>query len=123
MLKRKNIAISIAALLCNILLAGVANADSKTKCGDTDTYFDWRCNGDIPMMGAVANIFKWLAAGMTVIVLIAIVYGAIIYATAGTDKQKVETGKKIIRNAIGALIAYFFMYALLNFVVPGGMFK
>ena len=120
MLKRKNIAISIAALLCNILLAGVANA---SKCGDTDTYFEWKCSGSIPMMGAVANIFKWLAAGMTVVVLIAIVYGAIIYATAGTDKQKVETGKKIIRNAIGALIAYFFMYALLNFVVPGGMFK
>lgn len=121
MLKRKNIAISVATLLCNILLAGVVNAASK--CGDTDTYFEWKCQGDVPMMGAVVNIFKWLAAGMTVIVLIAIVYGAIIYATAGTDKQKVETGKKIIRNAIGALIAYFFMYALLNFVVPGGMFS
>lgn len=122
MLKRKNIATSITALLCNILFAGVVNA---SQCGGTETYFEWKCNNssNVPMMGAVANIFKWLAAGMTVIVLIAIVYGAIIYATAGTDKQKVETGKKIIRNAIGALIAYFFMYALLNFVVPGGMFK
>lgn len=122
MLSRKNKLVKpISALALALTFSRVALADDgpcKVK-----TYFDWGCgNGDNPMMGTVATILGWLAAGLSIVVLMAIVYGAIIYLTAGADKSKVENGKKIIRNAIIALIGFFFMYSLLNFLVPGGMF-
>lgn len=122
MLSRKNKLVkSISAFALALVLHQVALADDgpcKVK-----TYFDWGCDkGSNPMMGTVATILGWLAAGLSVVVLMAIVYGSIIYLTAGADKSKVENGKKIIRNAIIALIGYFFMYSLLNFLVPGGIF-
>lgn len=121
MLKRKIATISALSLLCATLFGNVVLA---AKCGDTDTYFNWGCNGssDQVLLQVVATILNWLAAGLSIVVLLAIVYGAIIYMTAGSDPGKLATAKKIIRNAIGALIAYFFMYSLLNFLVPGGLF-
>lgn len=121
MLKRKIATISALSLLCATLFGRVVLA---AKCGDTDTYFDWGCGGssDQVLLQVVATILNWLAAGLSIVVLLAIVYGAIIYMTAGSDAGKLATAKKIIRNAIGALIAYFFMYSLLNFLVPGGLF-
>lgn len=110
--------ISALALVLAFSRVALAGSDCKVK-----TYFEWGCDkGDNPMMGTVATILGWLAAGLSIVVLMAIVYGAIIYLTAGADKSKVENGKKIIRNAIIALIGYFFMYSLLNFLVPGGIF-
>lgn len=123
MLSRKNKSIKlIFALTLALASSRVALAGDDGPC-KVKTYFDWGCkNGDNPMMGTVATILGWLAAGLSVVVLMAIVYGSIIYLTAGADKSKVENGKKIIRNAIIALIGYFFMYSLLNFLVPGGIF-
>lgn len=123
MLSRKNKSIKlIFALTLALASSRVALADDDGPC-KVKTYFDWGCkNGNNPMMGTVATILGWLAAGLSVVVLMAIVYGSIIYLTAGADKSKVENGKKIIRNAIIALIGYFFMYSLLNFLVPGGIF-
>ncbi len=123
MLSRKNKLVKpISALALVLAFSRVAFAKKRSDC-KVKTYFEWGCDkGDNPMMGTVATILGWLAAGLSIVVLMAIVYGAIIYLTAGADKSKVENGKKIIRNAIIALIGYFFMYSLLNFLVPGGIF-
>lgn len=100
------------------------NIDDDSQPCKIKTMFDWGCKkgSKQPLLAVVSSILKWLAAGMTVIVVLAISYAGYLYIASGDSKDKSALAKKIIRNAITALIAYFFMYAILNFIVPGGLF-
>ena len=68
------------------------------------------------------TISNWIALGAVVIVTFGIIYGAIIYATSAGDATKAKKGISIIRNAIIALMLYLLMWAILQYVVPGGLF-
>ncbi|HVX24551.1 MAG TPA: hypothetical protein VG992_04395 [Candidatus Saccharimonadales bacterium] len=64
---------------------------------------------------------KFLSALVGIIVVIAIISGAIQYSTSGGDPQKAAAGKKHITNAIFALVIYILLAAMLNFLIPGGL--
>lgn len=72
------------------------------------------------------NIIKWviniLAAGVGVITVLMIVIGGIQYSTSGANPQAVGAAKGRIANAIIALIMFAFIYAFLQWLVPGGIF-
>jgi hypothetical protein len=70
-------------------------------------------------LNAIANV---LSAGVGIIVVIMIIVSGIQYTMAGSDPQKIATAKGHILNAIIALIAFFFLYAFLQWLVPGGIF-
>jgi Na+/phosphate symporter len=63
-----------------------------------------------------------LSALVGVIVVIMIIVGGIQYSAAGDDPQKVAAAKSKITNALLALFLFIFMYALLQWLVPGGIF-
>jgi hypothetical protein len=67
-------------------------------------------------------LINFLAAAVGVAVTIAIIWGGIEYSSAGGDPQKVSIAKNRIKNAIIALVTFFFLWALLNFLIPGGLF-
>lgn len=64
---------------------------------------------------------NFMAALVGIAVVISIVVGGIQYASSAGDPQKVTMAKKRIQNAIIALIAFLFLYAMLQFLVPGGI--
>lgn len=64
-----------------------------------------------------------LAVGITVVIVIAIVYGAIEYITSNADPQRVAQGKQRIINALIGLVAFILLYGFLQFLLPGGMFN
>lgn len=67
-------------------------------------------------------IFIQLLSGIASVVIVAsIIYGGIQYSMAGSDPQKTASAKDRIRNAIIALVFFIFGFALLNFLVPGGV--
>jgi hypothetical protein len=63
-----------------------------------------------------------LSALVGIIVVAMLVLGGIQYTTAGNDPQKVGAAKNRVRNAITALIMFIFMYSILQWLVPGGIF-
>jgi hypothetical protein len=63
-----------------------------------------------------------LAAGVGIAVTIAIIWAGIEYSSSGGDPQKISIAKNRIRNAIISLVLFFFLWSLLNFLVPGGLF-
>lgn len=74
------------------------------------------------------GIIKWINTGINIlsvlvgiVVTIMIIVGGIQYTAAGADPNAVAKAKKQIFNAIFALVAYGLMYALLDFLVPGGL--
>lgn len=51
-----------------------------------------------------------------------IVYGSAIYASAGGNQAQVTKGSETIRNVVIGVLAFAFMWSILNFLIPGGVF-
>lgn len=58
---------------------------------------------------------------MGVVVAISIVAAGIQYGSAGSDPGKVAAAKKRLTASIMALLAYLFMFAFLQWLLPGGV--
>jgi len=64
-----------------------------------------------------------LSATVAVIIVISIVVAGIQYSAAGGDPSKVGAAKSRIGKSLAALFFFFFLYAFLNYIVPGGVGK
>lgn len=62
-----------------------------------------------------------LAAAVGIIVAISIIIGGLQYGSSAGDPQKASAAKNRIRNSIIALVAFLFLYSMLNFLIPGGL--
>jgi hypothetical protein len=63
-----------------------------------------------------------LSALVGVVIVVMIIIGGIQYSASGDDPQKVQAAKSKITNALLALFVFVFMFAILQFLVPGGIF-
>ncbi|MDR0957043.1 MAG: hypothetical protein LBM09_00485 [Candidatus Nomurabacteria bacterium] len=123
----------IATIFALATIFTVATAPTSqvfaAKCGEAETYFDWGCSSSDPnaddygIAGLLMTIFNWAAIGVTIAVIGGIIYGATLYSSAGGKADQAKKGMGIIRGAIIALILYFAMYAILNFILPQGTGK
>lgn len=66
---------------------------------------------------------KLLAAVFGTVAAISIIMGGINYATSEGDPQKAGRAKSRITNTIIAVVAFLFLYAFLQFLIPGGIFN
>lgn len=120
----------MAIPIASVLLAATTTlvalpARAAETCGSTATFFNWDCSSDDKniIMDALISILNWAAVGVSVVVVIGIIYGGIMIASAGGNESQMKKGITIIRNAVIALILYFGMWAILNFLIPGGLFN
>ena len=91
-------------------LANLHNTGNKTSDG-------MKC-----FINTYANPFiKFFAALVGVFVVISIVIGGIQYTTSADDPGKVTAAKKRIFDAVLALLAFLFLFAFLQWIVPGGV--
>lgn len=113
----------VAMLMGSVFI--FAQDSYAATCGSTETFFDWGCSSDdVGVVESVLiNLVNWLAVGVTVAVVGGIIYGAIMYTSSGGDQARAKKAIEIIRNAVIALLLYFIMWALLNWLVPGGLFS
>lgn len=69
---------------------------------------------------------KWainiLGALVGVVVVAVIVFAGIEYSSSGGDPNRTAAAKGRIINAIIALAAYMFLYIILQWLIPGGLF-
>lgn len=110
--------------------APVTNA-ATFDCGDTkvETSIDFGdytkkfCDKDADAVSVlILIVIDFLAVGVGVAVVIGIAWGGLIYSQAGGDASKTKQAVSIIINAVIGLVLFIFMYALVNFFVPGGIF-
>jgi hypothetical protein len=64
-----------------------------------------------------------LTAGVGVLAVGGIIYGAILYSSAGDNSGQVQKAKEIIRNVVIGLIVFLGMYTFISFLIPGGIFS
>lgn len=75
------------------------------------------------LWGLLLLAINILTAGVGVLALAGIVYGAILYTSAGGSSEQIKKAKTVFTNVVIGVIAFGGMYALLNFIVPGGVFN
>lgn len=64
---------------------------------------------------------KFLSAIVAIVVVASIIIGGIQYSTSADDPGAVTAAKKRIMNALIALALYIFTFAILQYLVPGGV--
>lgn len=64
---------------------------------------------------------QFLTAIVAIVVVISIIIGGIQYSTSADDPGMVTAAKKRIINALLALALYIFTFAILQFLIPGGV--
>lgn len=81
-----------------------------------------KCLAANPIITMINNAINFLAIGVGVVVIIMVIVGGIQYASSGGNPNTVMEAKKKFANAALALLAFVFLYAFLQWLVPGGMF-
>lgn len=109
--------------------AGQAGADAAdaqkqqiTNCKKSDGTSSKNCLADNPLIQELVKIFNLLSALVGIVVIGVIIFGGIQYSASHGDPQAVAQARKRITNAVLALIAYLFFFALLQYLIPGGPF-
>ncbi len=69
------------------------------------------------------DILKLLSGIIGLVVLLMIVIAGFQYLTSAGDPARVKAGKDRLQNAIVALLLYLMMFAILTFLVPGGILQ
>ncbi len=64
-----------------------------------------------------------LSAMVGIVIIAMLVFAGIEWSTAGSDPQRVNAARGKIVNAVLALIVFIFAFALLQWLIPGGLFK
>lgn len=77
--------------------------------------------GDLASVEGILNvILVTLSIGAGVLATASIVFAGILYMTAGSNSSQVEKAKKMIQNTVIGIIAYIFMWTILEWLIPGG---
>ena len=69
----------------------------------------------------IGLIIRFLGKLVGAVVLLMVVIAGIMYITSGGNPERVKAAKKRLINAITALMLFIFAYAILGFVIPGGV--
>lgn len=97
--------------------------EGATGCAGVETNI-LNCDnkGGNPVASLVLQIINFLAVGVGIVVVGGIVWGSLLYTTSNGDSGKAQQGITTIVNAVIGLLLFIFTYAIINFVVPGGVF-
>lgn len=91
--------------------------------------FDIGCLGNAysgdqynPILDMLFALLRFVSVGVGLVVTGSIVWAGIQYSTSRGNPQGTEAALKRVSNAVIALLIYIFAWAILNFLVPGGLF-
>lgn len=73
--------------------------------------------------GILRMALNVLIAGVGVLALAGIVWGSILYTSAGGNPEQVKKAMGIFTNVVIGVVAFAGMWVFLNFLIPGGAFN
>jgi hypothetical protein len=113
-----------------VSLVPIGNVSAE-KCGNVDTAII-HCDqqgGDnatveqTGLWGILILVINIMTAGVGVLALAGLVYGAVLYTSAGGSPEQIKKAHAVFTNVVIGVIAFGGMFTLLNFIVPGGVFN
>ncbi len=107
--------------------------DDESK--NVHTKFDFGCLGTqfaqtgqgqkniSPILDLAYAVIRFLSIGVGIVIAISVIMSGIQYSMSEGNAEVTQKAKSRIRSAILGLIIYVFTFAILQFMVPGGVFK
>lgn len=108
-----------SAATCGGATTGLISCGNDNQDNNGDGKIDEKDSGVWSILLMVINI---LIAGVGVVALGGLVYGAIVYTSAGGKPEQVKKAYSIFTDVVIGIVAFAGMWALLNFIIPGGVF-
>ncbi len=78
---------------------------------------------DTGLWGILKIALNILIAGVGVLALAGIIWGSILYTSAGGNPEQVKKAMGVFTNVVIGVVAFAGMWVLLNFLIPGGAFN
>jgi hypothetical protein len=102
------------------VIVPVLNSQGKGRCptGQYEVANDQNGGAIIVYLKLFLQLFSFLIGA---IILLVLIIAGIQYITSVGDASRVKAAKGRIVNAITALVLYLMMFAILNFLLPGGI--
>jgi hypothetical protein len=127
----------VAAFALPVILASPAAAqtsDKAVKCGNDQVPVGISLNGNncVPVGSTVetnvifvwlSGLIKFLTVGVGIAATGGVAYGGFLYLTARGNSGQVQKGVMTIVNALIGVGLYALAFALLNWLIPGGVLK
>jgi hypothetical protein len=96
----------------------------KEECAKKTAFTFGSCgNTNVTISCLAAEVMKFLSALVGIAVVAGITVGGIIYSTGSGNPAKTQKGVSIIINSVLGLMLFLLMFAIINFLIPGGVFK
>lgn len=74
-----------------------------------------------PIILWIQFFINWISVFIVIGSVIALAAAGVQYSAAAGDSGKIAEAKKRITNVLMALLAYFFLFAFIQWLVPGGI--
>lgn len=110
----------------------VPNANPCPDEGDCakKTAFGFNCGGgrtgvteNVGISCLVITVINFLSVAVGLAVVGGVTVGGIMYSTSGGSPGKTQQGVKIIVNSLLGLVLWLLLWAIIQFLIPGGVFK
>src|SRR5688572_24071525 len=76
---------------------------------------------DNPIFIYMRNIIKFIGAGVGMVLVLLVIVGGIRFTTAQGNPQAVQSAVKMIVSAVIGLIMFVLLFAIINYLLPGGV--
>lgn len=94
--------------------------DCSGLSGDARIVCEQRNN---PIINLVFSLIRFLTFGIGILIIFSIILSGFQYMTAQGNSQTTGKALKRIFNAVIALLLYIFAFAIMNYLVPGGLIQ
>lgn len=112
--------VETSVISCKSPCADKGPVGSDGKCSDGSA--PSKKTEDTGVWSILLMAINILSAGVGIAAIGGVVYGAILYTSAGGSQEQVKKAMGVITNVVIGVIAYALMFSLLNFLIPGGLF-
>lgn len=99
---------------CGGVVTSVINCDQSGDTGSIENSGVW---------GLLLLAINILTGAIGIAAVGGLVFGGIMYSSAGGNPEKTKQAITIITNVVIGIVAYVLMYSVLNYLIPGGLFK
>jgi len=125
---KQTIVLAGYALIAFIGTTFATSATVNAACGGVETAIINCTASEDPKTVEESGVWQILIIAINILTglvgvaaLAGVVYGAVLYTSAGGNMEQTKKGMQIIGNVAIGIIAYALMYFGLNFLVPGGV--
>jgi hypothetical protein len=105
--------------------SGRVDPADPSKCAplgnDCNGLTNNQCLQKNPITKNLNNLVNFLSAGVGIVVIGVIILGGIQYSIAGDNATATGAAKQRIINGLIALAAFLFLFAFLQWLIPGGI--